>query len=75
MSWSLVAAAFAFIGLTHAYQLTGNNIDFLFIFSEPADEALSFRANGIAIGYLLFAAVFAAFGVLQTRRSEISSSG
>ena len=73
--WSIVAAAFAFIGLTHAYQLTGNNIDFLFIFSEPADEALSFRANGIAIGYLLFAAVFAAFGVLQTRRSEISSSG
>ncbi len=68
-AWSLVAATCAAVGLTHAYQVTGNNFDFLFAFAEPASGALPFRAGGIAIGYLMFAASFAAFGVYQSRRS------
>ena len=61
-AWSVLAAGCAFIGLTHAYQLQGNIFDFLFRFAEPADGALAFRADGIALGYLLFAVVFVAFG-------------
>ncbi|MBC8115171.1 MAG: NCS2 family permease, partial [Candidatus Saccharimonas sp.] len=33
--WSLIAAAFAAVGLTHAYQLSGNGVDFLFAFTQP----------------------------------------
>ncbi len=66
--WSLIAAALAGIGLTHAYQLSGNNVDFLFVFTQPAEGAMSFRAAGIAIGYLLFAATFALFGLYQSRQ-------
>jgi len=68
--WSLIAAGFAGIGLTHAYQLSGNTLDFLFVFMEPANNAFAFRAWGIAIGYLLFAAVFAGFGKYQKRHPE-----
>jgi AGZA family xanthine/uracil permease-like MFS transporter len=67
-AWSLVAAAFTAAGLMHAYQLSGNNFDFLFAFTEPREGALAFRAAGIVIGYLMFAAIFAAFGVYQGER-------
>jgi AGZA family xanthine/uracil permease-like MFS transporter len=60
--WSLIASAFAALGLTHAYQLKGNVVDFLFIFADPASGALAAHTFGIAVGYLLFAGVFAAFG-------------
>ncbi len=65
--WSLIGALFAGVGLTHAYQLVGNNFDFLFAFAEPAEGALAFRAVGIAIGYVLLAVVFAAFGLYHAR--------
>lgn len=68
--WSVIAAMLAGIGLTHAYQLTGNNVDFLFLFADPAAGAFSYRASGIAIGYLLFAATFALFGRYQAGRPE-----
>lgn len=65
--WSLIGALFAGVGLTHAYQLVGNNFDFLFAFAEPAQDALAFRAAGIAIGYVLLAVVFAGFGIYCAR--------
>jgi AGZA family xanthine/uracil permease-like MFS transporter len=68
--WSIIAAGFAGIGLTHAYQLSGNTLDFLFVFMEPAEKAFAFRAWGIAIGYLLFAAVFAGFGKYQEQHGK-----
>jgi AGZA family xanthine/uracil permease-like MFS transporter len=66
--WSLIAAAFAALGLTHAYQLKGNVIDFLFVFAQPTSGALAAHTFGIAVGYLLFAVVFAAFGWWVARR-------
>ncbi|MEX2286863.1 MAG: NCS2 family permease [Planctomycetaceae bacterium] len=68
--WSLVAALFAFVGLTHAYQLVGNSVDFLFLTSDPADKSLAFRATGVAVGYLLFALVFFLFGRLYASGSS-----
>lgn len=68
--WSLVGAFCAAIGLTHAYQLSGNAVDFLFVLSTPAEKALSYRSWDIAIGYLLMAAAFFIFD-LSTRGKEL----
>lgn len=67
--WSLIAAGFAACGLTHAYQLSGNNLDFHFAFAASDEGALAFRADLIALGYLFFATVFAAVGMLQNWKS------
>lgn len=69
--WSIVAALLAALGLTHAYQLSGNNIDFLFVFNSPDGGVFAFRAWGIAIGYLMFAVIFFAFGAYHRRRGGI----
>lgn len=70
--WSLVAAASAAGGLTHAYQLQGNNIDSLFAFAGISDGAYGFRAHGIAIGYLLSATCFVLVGLYHSRASSAS---
>jgi len=70
-AWSLIGALFALIGLTHAYQLSGNNIDFLFILSEPTHkDALTDRALPVAIGYFLVAVTFLVFGAYQSRQPK-----
>ncbi|MBT4867636.1 MAG: NCS2 family permease [Planctomycetaceae bacterium] len=70
-AWSSIAALFAASGLTHAYQVFGGNIvDFLFAFQQPVEGALAFRSVGIAIGYLLFAAIFTAAGFYHARQGE-----
>ncbi len=68
--WSLIGALFAGIGLTHAYQLVGNNLDFLFVVASPAEGALAFRAVGIAIGYVSLALAFTAFGIYHARKPD-----
>jgi adenine/guanine/hypoxanthine permease len=73
--WSLIAATFAALGLTHAYQVNGNNIDFLFIFAQPHSGALSTHTFGIAVGYLLFAAVFGFFGWYAAKRPQDPTAG
>lgn len=70
--WSLVGALFAGVGLTHAYILQGNNVDYLFWFSSPAEGVRSFHSIGIAIGYLLFAVVFAGFGYYCHRNPHLT---
>jgi AGZA family xanthine/uracil permease-like MFS transporter len=68
--WSLIAATFAGLGLMHAYQINGNVVDFLFIFADPHPGALIAHTFGIAVGYLLFAAVFALFGWYAAKRPD-----
>jgi len=71
--WSLVAATFAAIGLTHAYQIDGNTIDYLFnldlLFDVPgpAENVLIYRAFPVAVGYLLAGACFFGFGMYRKR--------
>jgi AGZA family xanthine/uracil permease-like MFS transporter len=60
--WALLAALTAALGLTHAYQINGNNIDYSFIFSRPPSDTLSYHPWGIAAGYLLFAVLCAVCG-------------
>ncbi len=64
--WSLVGALCAAVGLTHAYQFSEhdrNMVDFLFAFTTPVStSALTYRSWDVAIGYLLMAAAFFAFG-------------
>ncbi len=69
-AWSIIAAAFAGLGLTHAYQIKGNVVDFLFVFSQPHEGALASPTFGIAVGYSFFAVVFACFGWYAARTPE-----
>lgn len=73
--WTLIAAGFAALGLTHAYQLQGNGLDFLFAFTAPATGAYASRAWPIAIGYLLMALVFLAYGVAQRKAGSLPRVG
>jgi AGZA family xanthine/uracil permease-like MFS transporter len=57
-TWSAVAAGMTWLGLIHAYQLKGNELDYLFILAAPAEGAFAFRAGWIGVAYLLMAAVF-----------------
>jgi len=50
--WSLIATVFTFCGLMHAFQLSGNNVDYLMPFTKPNQGAYLFFAYGIGIGYL-----------------------
>ena len=70
--WSLVAAVFTWLGLMHAYQVRGNELDFHFRMLASSENALVYTADPIAIGYLLFAAVFFAFGAYHKKHpSEV----
>ena len=74
----------------HAFQVRGNNIDYLFNLdavaakidpvsrlglAEPAGDTLIYRAFPLAWGYLLMAAVFLAFAASAARRSQPDSAG
>jgi AGZA family xanthine/uracil permease-like MFS transporter len=60
--WSLAAAGLTFVGLMHAYQLRGNTVDYLLIWSRLPAGAFGTRAHGVAVGYVLLAALFAGIG-------------
>lgn len=81
-AWSLVAAFLTALGLMHAFQVTGNYVDYLFnldvaaalvdpqrklALAGPAAGALACRAFPIAFGYLLMAAWFYLFGYYAAR--------
>jgi len=69
--WALAAAALTLLGLMHAYQLTGNDLDYLLLFNRtPEAGAYLYRAYEVAIGYLLMAGVFAAMGYYARGSSE-----
>jgi AGZA family xanthine/uracil permease-like MFS transporter len=89
-SWALVAAAFTGVGLMHAFQVQGNNVDYQFnldrlaagmglagrfVPAAPPPEALVYRAFPVALGYLLMAAAFFAFGLYAARRPPDNSAG
>lgn len=74
-TWSAVGAFCAGIGLTHAYQLSGNIVDYQFAFVPTAKGFMAFHATGIAVGYIFFAIVFVAFGIYHRRHPHLESAG
>lgn len=71
--WSLIAAGFAAVGLTHAYQLNGNVVDFLFVMTPPSsDTVMIYRSWDVAIGYLLMAGAFFAFGIYFRGKENVA---
>ncbi|QDU00069.1 NCS2 family permease [Gimesia aquarii] len=60
--WSVIAAIFAFSGLTNAYEIMGNDIHFRLAFTEDNLSGVTYHATGIGIGYLLFAVTFLILG-------------
>lgn len=64
-AWSAAGAVLTFLGLMHAYQLTGNVVDYWLVFSTPAPGAFTFAAYPVMIGYLLMTGVFAVAGRLN----------
>ena len=70
--WSMIGAFSAAVGLTHAYQLNGNVVDFLFAFTSPTVEAArTYRSWNVAIGYLLMGAAFFTFGLSIRGKNDI----
>lgn len=70
--WSLIGALCAMIGLTHAYQLNGNTVDFLFAFASPAMQtSLAYRSWNVAIGYLLMAGAFFGFAYYVRGKTDL----
>jgi AGZA family xanthine/uracil permease-like MFS transporter len=57
--WCAAAAALTVLGLMHAYQLSGNTVDYLPLLVKPAAGAFHYRAFNIAAAYALLAILFA----------------
>ena len=63
--WCLGGALVTFIGLAHAYQVSGNNVDYLLAFTPERTGAFSYRAWDIAVAYLVMGLVLAVAGVYR----------
>lgn len=71
--WSIAAALLTFLGLMHAYQMSGNVIDYWLIGTTPAAGSFTFHAFPLVAGYLVMAGIFIAMGY-YTRR-DTSATG
>lgn len=69
--WALIGAAVTYLGLMHAYQLVGNEVDYLFILSSAPADVFVFRAQFIALGYALMAIVFIGFHLSVSRAPKL----
>ena len=72
-TWSLIGALVTLLGLCHAYQLIGNDLDYLLIFASGTEGAQLYRAYEIAVGYVLMAVVYFALG-LYVHRADTASA-
>ncbi len=71
--WMFIAAAFTGLGIMHAYQVYGGfAFDYLFRFVPPIEGAYAYRADDIAIGYLMCAVFFLVVG-LWTKNRPLAS--
>jgi len=51
----------------HAYQVRDNTVDYLLVWSRLPNGVFGTRAYGVAVGYMLLAALFAAIGWYRSR--------
>jgi len=64
-AWAAIGSLLTLVGLMHAYQLSGNTLDFLTRMNTAAPGATAYHANDVAIAYAATAALFAAIGARQ----------
>jgi AGZA family xanthine/uracil permease-like MFS transporter len=68
--WAAIGVIATTIGLTHAYALTGNVVDYLMIWEQVLPiETMLYRGYDIAGGYLAMTFLFLALGFWSQRRS------
>jgi adenine/guanine/hypoxanthine permease len=73
--WMLSASVFTWLGLMHAYQVYfGNAFDYLFRFVPPVEGAYHYRADDIALGYLLCALLFLAISRYDERIAPVNEN-
>ncbi|WP_459555236.1 NCS2 family permease [Lacunimicrobium album] len=56
--WAGIGAILALTGLTHAFQLSGNDVDYLLIGTTAKEGAFIYQAYGIALGYAFLSLLF-----------------
>ncbi len=69
--WSVAGAVCTFLGLMHAYQMSGNTVDYWLIGTAALPGAYTYAAYPLVVGYLLMAGVFAAMGYLDRNQQEL----
>ncbi len=69
-AWCVAASILTLLRLMHAYQLSGNIVDYLPIFSTPRDGAFVYRAYPLAVAYLLMAGLFLFMGSRERGSEE-----
>lgn len=60
--WSIVGAAGTLLGLMHAYQLSGNTLDYLLLWQSATEGTIAFRGRFLVAGYLTMALLYAGVG-------------
>jgi AGZA family xanthine/uracil permease-like MFS transporter len=68
-AWAVAAALLTGIGLCHAYQLSGNTLDYLLLGQTPTEGAAVYRAWDVAGGYIGMAVVFLVAAWMQKKPS------
>jgi len=71
--WSLAGAVITWLGLMHAYQLSGNIVDFYLVSTAIVEGAIRYDAVDLAIGYAIMALVFVIVGISAKRHHDIDS--
>ncbi len=69
--WSLLGALVTYLGLAHAYQVSGNSVDFLLIGGTVRQGALAYHARELVLGYALMAMVFILIGLMTRRQTPV----
>lgn len=72
--WMIAASALTFLGMMHAYQVyDGMTFDYLFRFVDPHEGSFFYRANDIALAYLLCGLLFIALSKMAQKPPTSSS--
>jgi len=69
-AWSGLAALLSLLGLMHAYQLSGNTVNFLLVGMTPDLNSTAYPATTLAVGYLLMSITFVILGDYCERSSQ-----
>jgi AGZA family xanthine/uracil permease-like MFS transporter len=74
-AWACSGMLVTVLGLSHAYRLSGNAVDYRLLFGASTEGAFEYRAWGIAAGYALMAVVFLAVGAYSRGAGTMRQQG